>query len=105
MASKPKSEAPGSYWRLTTKSKSKNSLGLEIESLGNKGIFDELVIDQWFHIEQMDDRSWWGRIGPLDLWITIDDNNDPIVHIRGLEFKGNVKIGEKALEELKKKLI
>lgn len=25
--------------------------------------FDELVIDHWFHIEQMDDRTWWIGVG------------------------------------------
>lgn len=25
--------------------------------------FDELVIDDWFHIEQMDDRHWWIGVG------------------------------------------
>jgi len=25
--------------------------------------FDELVIDHWFHLEQMDDRDWWIGIG------------------------------------------
>lgn len=36
-------------------------------------IFDELVIDDWFHLEQMDDRLWWLNIGDRDLvlWIRI----------------------------------
>lgn len=25
--------------------------------------FDELVIDHWFHLEQMSDRHWWIGIG------------------------------------------
>lgn len=29
--------------------------------------FDELVVDDWFHIEQMSDRFWWMRVGDLNL--------------------------------------
>lgn len=29
--------------------------------------FDELVIDDWFHIEQMDKRFWWMAIGDLNI--------------------------------------
>jgi len=25
--------------------------------------FDELVIDHWFHLEQMNDRDWWIGVG------------------------------------------
>jgi len=25
--------------------------------------FDELVLDHWFHLEQMNDRSWWIGVG------------------------------------------
>lgn len=28
--------------------------------------FDELVIDDWFHLEQMDDRDWWLGVGNGD---------------------------------------
>lgn len=34
-------------------------------------VFDELVIDDWLHLEQMDDRYWWLRVGDYVLWITI----------------------------------
>lgn len=33
--------------------------------------FDELVLDDWFHIEQMSDRHWWMRIGPLNLDVLV----------------------------------
>lgn len=29
--------------------------------------FDEVVVDDWFHIEKMDDRHWWMRIGDLNV--------------------------------------
>lgn len=28
--------------------------------------FDELVIDDWFHLEQMDERDWWLGVGNGD---------------------------------------
>lgn len=38
--------------------------------------FDELVIDDWFHIEQMNERQWWLGVGNGDdYWhvnVTID---------------------------------
>ncbi len=35
------------------------SNAVEIE---NKGVFDELVLDDWFHIEHMEERQWWLRV-------------------------------------------
>lgn len=46
--------------------------GIDRKSNGYPGIrtqlsgdweFDELVIDHWFHLEQMGDRDWWIGIG------------------------------------------
>lgn len=49
----------GSHWRiLAWKNKGKEKVEMR-----NEGIFDELVIDDWFHIEQMDNAAWWMRIG------------------------------------------
>jgi hypothetical protein len=28
--------------------------------------FDEIVIDDWFHLEQMDERHWWLGVGNGD---------------------------------------
>lgn len=33
--------------------------------------FDELVIDEWFHLEQMDRNSWWMRVGDVDIWVRV----------------------------------
>jgi len=40
---------PGRKWRLLAKERDRTPV-VEIE---NKGVFDELVVDQWLHIEQM----------------------------------------------------
>jgi len=35
--------------------------------------FDELVIDEWFHLEMMSDRQYWMRVGALDISIEIGE--------------------------------
>jgi hypothetical protein len=37
-------------------------------------IFDELVVDQWFHMEQMDKNTWWMRLGEKNVMVCIDKN-------------------------------
>lgn len=43
--------------------------------------FDELVVGNWFHLEQMDDRDWWMRVGPLAINVRVyaDGRHDVIV--------------------------
>jgi hypothetical protein len=59
---------PGALWRILAKDDSR-----EI-SLENEGIFDELVIDDWFHLEQMDERRWWIRVGDARIDVVVDEN-------------------------------
>ena len=45
--------------------------------------FDELCIDDWFHLEQMDDRDWWLGIG----------NGDDYWHINvHIDSAGNARV-------------
>lgn len=37
----------------------------------HESVFDELVIDDFFHVEQMDTRTWWVRIGDEMLMFTV----------------------------------
>ncbi len=37
----------------------------------NQGTFDELVVDDWLHVEQMDDAVWWLRVGDARLTVTL----------------------------------
>lgn len=34
--------------------------------------FDELVVGHWFHMERMDNRVWWMRIGEAHINVTLD---------------------------------
>jgi hypothetical protein len=47
----------GARWRLLAH---RANGSLEIE---NDGQFDELVVDDWLHIEQMEPAVWWLRVG------------------------------------------
>lgn len=47
---------------------------------------DEVVIDDWFHIEQMDVRVWWMQVGNQDgnlktLWVTVDRDGKAEVRV------------------------
>lgn len=47
--------------------------------------FDELVIDDWLHLEQMSDREWWMGLGKGTsyhrVWIEVDRNGKVTVSI------------------------
>lgn len=67
----------GSKWRFLTRSKN----GEQSVSLEDKGIFDELVVDDWLHIEQMSNNSWWMRIGDARVLVTLNKKGAPTVII------------------------
>ncbi len=60
---------PGRRWRVLA------WRGPSRIELRDEGTFDELVVDDWLHIEQMTNRTWWMRIGPpgqhLTVWVTV----------------------------------
>lgn len=64
---------PGKTWRLLA-----HHEGQPVE-LRNVGRFDELVVDQWFHMEQMNERAWWIGIGDWHINISIDRKGKPTV--------------------------
>lgn len=39
--------------------------------------FDELVVGQWIHIEQMDDNLWWMNIGGVTVDVRTDREGRP----------------------------
>ena len=41
------------------------------KTLRGPAFFDELVIDDWFHIESMDDRRWYLRIGDALMYVHV----------------------------------
>ncbi len=48
----------GRKWRLSYDSSPTTRISLE-----DAGDFDEFVLEDWLHIEKMDKRDWWMRVG------------------------------------------
>jgi hypothetical protein len=51
---------------------------LELE---NQGDFDEFVLGDWFHVENMDDDVWWLRIGDARVLVTLSKDQPPTVDV------------------------
>lgn len=68
-------KVPGANWRFLAHDANSRT------ELENKGIFDELVVDNWLHVEQMDERVWWLMIGDARILVTIDPNGAATVDI------------------------
>lgn len=64
---------PGYQWR--TLAHHDNGTEIAASSGTDPVCFDELVIDDWFHLEQMDDRDWHLIIGHRHFHIHIHDNS------------------------------
>jgi hypothetical protein len=67
---------PGRRWRILAHRDGGDAVHLE-----DQGKFDELVVDDWLRIEQMDDNVWWIRVGDVRLFATILEHEDPIVDV------------------------
>lgn len=86
---------PGYRWRILAHKRynkgitgddsypQKHEVAVSSEDYENPIEFDELVIDHWFHLEQMDDRSWWIGLGNWHINVIIDSNGIP--HISSYE--------------------
>jgi hypothetical protein len=86
-----RSEQRGTKWRLLAH---RDGVNVEIE---DQGAFDELVVDDWLHVEQMDPSVWWLRVGDLRLIVAFDASGQPAVDVeRGFYAppKGANKKGE-----------
>lgn len=74
---------PGGKWRILAEGR--GGKRVELDSKNAPSVFDECVVDDWFHLEQMDDREWWMAItekkngkygGRHVLWVTVKKNGD-----------------------------
>lgn len=79
---------PGRWWVVRSEA---DKRGRKQEVRGQGDEFDELVVGHWIHLERMDNRVWWMRLGQVDLWITIERNGEVGVLVQAgekeLEFK------------------
>jgi hypothetical protein len=73
----PKRHRPGSQWRILAHCRLGDGWygGRVEESSENHEPteFDELVVDEWLHLEQMDRRTWSLRVGPLLITTTVGE--------------------------------
>jgi hypothetical protein len=72
---KKKKRGHGNTWRVLAH---REGVSVEIE---NQGTFDELVVDDWLHVEQMDENVWWLRVGDARLMVTLDASGQPFVDV------------------------
>jgi hypothetical protein len=82
----------GKVWRVLAHRGDGGSVEVE-----NHGAFDELVVDDWLHIEQMDAAVWWLRVGDARLWVTLDNMGQATVDVeRGFHgrTRGTTRTGE-----------
>ncbi|RKH04584.1 hypothetical protein D7X32_10570 [Corallococcus carmarthensis] len=47
----------------------------------NEGVFDELVVDHWLHIEQFGEREWWMRVGDARILVLVQSSGDVRVDV------------------------
>jgi len=66
-------------WRLHARDRGKDV------DLRGKG-FDELVVGQWFHLERMDKRFWWARIGDARIEVHIGKTGQVRVEVERGEY-------------------
>jgi hypothetical protein len=57
----------GTRWRVLSGD------GENVFEVENKGALDEVVLDDWFHLEHMDGPQWWLRVGDARIWVSIDE--------------------------------
>jgi hypothetical protein len=81
-AKRPRAKPCGRSWRVLAWNGDGKPVNVE-----NAGAFDELVVDGWFHMEQMQSRAWWMQIGEVHLWIKIDGAGAARVYVTDGELR------------------
>lgn len=80
----------GYNWRFNAPSERPKSAFKDIQGDG-KSFFDELVVDNWFHIEHMGDCTYWMRIGDaLNIHVTVAEDGKCEIRIDDYEGNGEV---------------
>ncbi len=53
----------------------------ELIELEKRGVFDELVVSNWFHLEQLDKKRWFIRVGDANIYVHYRNKDDVKVDI------------------------
>jgi hypothetical protein len=75
----------GLKWRLSYDACDTHHTRVNVEDAGE---LDELVLDKWFHIERMDNRAWWLRIGDANVWAHIGPDGRAMISIARGDYDG-----------------
>lgn len=78
---------PGARWRV------QSQVGDAKVELRNVGIFDEIVVDDWLHVEQMNDRLWWMQLGGACFAVSIARSGAVTVTLTEGEVVSEVLVG------------
>ncbi len=65
----------GTTWRFRATD------GNRVIQAQDDGVFDELVVDQWLHIEHMEAGTWWIRVGDASIVVSVRDDGSSEVSI------------------------
>jgi hypothetical protein len=76
MADEQNNSSSGAHWRLLA------GRGATRVEVANTGVFDELVLDDWFHLENIDVDAWWIRVGDARIMVAVVAGSDPVVEIQ-----------------------
>ena len=66
----------GTKWRVLAWRKDGSKVDVQ-----NDGQFDELVLEDVLHLEQMDNRNWWMRLGDAAIYIRVPAKGKPKIII------------------------
>lgn len=69
----PKRHKPGSHWRVLVHGAPGPVLDVGHDAYKQPTEFDEVVVDEWLHLEQLDSRLWSLRLGPLLISIHVGE--------------------------------
>lgn len=70
---------PGATWSVSSSADAQGKNATKVE---NKGVFDEVKVDGWLHLERMTDNTWWMRVGQATLDIIVQPNGEAEVRVR-----------------------
>lgn len=48
----------------------------EMREVRGESGFDELAIGQWLHLERLDEREWWMRVGKARILVRVSETGD-----------------------------
>jgi hypothetical protein len=84
-------DPPGTHWKVLAQD-SEGAFKATSEMYDRT--FDELVLDRWLHLEQMDTNYYWMQLGPLHLNIALKPNGDVDIGISRecLDYGGVVRV-------------